>query len=307
MNRLPLPLTVAPFVFGLVAIAGAEDAVTFDPTYTVGKRYHLEQTVESSMAVQMGEMKMDQKSEMVTTLSLTALAGEGDTKRVVGKTERVRANVNMLGQELTYDSADPDGSNSLVSGIFGSLMGEETALVFDEDDNFVKSEASAKPAPPKQGGGLGAMMGGGGMASGQIERFAKDFVHNDYPPEAQDPGAKWETVRPVEVPQIGTLTTSVEHTFVGFETPEGATKDLARVDFEGTISTGSGEAKAGSTSIGVKGGTMKGSYFYDPAERVVRRADIAMTMAVTMNNGETAMDIPTTNNSSVVLTEIEDL
>ncbi|CAN5287027.1 hypothetical protein BH23VER1_BH23VER1_37470 [soil metagenome] len=291
-------------LFALAAAATAEE-VTFDPTYQVGKRYHYEQTINSAVKMALGELKMDQESAMVMNLSLGVTAGDSGNKLVTAKTERLRADMNMLGQAMSYDSDKPEASNSLISGIFSAAMGGETTLVFSEDDEFVEVKSAPDDAAPKKGG-LGGMMGGADMAGGQIQQFATDLVRNDFPEGPVAPGTSWETKQSMDVPQIGDLTTALDNTYVGMEKPEGAAKELARVDFQGTMGAGAGEAKSGSTSVGFKGGDIKGSYYYDPDDRVMRRLDVEMEITMTMNNGETTMELPTKQKSSALLTELED-
>ena len=94
--------------------------------------------------------------------------------------------------------------------------------------------------------------------------------------------------------------------------PEGSEKKLAKVTFTGKLA---GEADAGSPGeeaalpikMDIKDMKMEGVMYYDAEKRFFTISKSTSKVVMSMNNGETTMEIPSTQTQVTTLEKVEDL
>ncbi len=132
-------LAVAALCLGLSAPLRADDKISARNHYESGKVYTLENSMEMSAGMPGAGGAANQQTTMTMTMTITVKddAGTGNRLATV-KFTGVKATMNMMGQTMTYDSADPSKSQPFLQQAFGAMLGKEFTLVYDKDDKILE-------------------------------------------------------------------------------------------------------------------------------------------------------------------------
>ncbi|MDG2125469.1 MAG: hypothetical protein P8J87_17325, partial [Verrucomicrobiales bacterium] len=102
--------------------------------------------------------------------------------------------------------------------------------------------------------------------------------------------------------------------YEGMEAPEGSETKLAKVSFTGTLEPATEGEESSTTSVGglnvaidVSEMTLEGVMYYDAEKRFFTVSKSTSKLVMAMNNGETTMELPTTQTQVTTLEKVEDL
>lgn len=311
MNLIGKNVTFGPVVAGVVLLgvgAAFGQAVKFEPTLLAGKRYTVKMEQKGSSKMAMGDVQMDQKVDMLMVNVMEAKkADEGDVA-VSMKNGRLKLATEVLGQKMEFDSDSPETAHPMLGGMMKSLADSEVSAVVKPDGTL----ADVKLSGGASGGG--SPLGDMGLGPEMMEAMVKGYLGEGFPKEAVEPGAEWDHGVEVPMAQMKGRKVATHYKFEGMEAPEGSEKKLAKVSFKGTLGEAPEGEESKSTSLGglnvsieISELTMEGVMYYDVEKRFFTVSKSTSKMVMGMNNGETTMEIPTTQDQVTVLEKLEDL
>ncbi len=115
----------------------AADKTLLRAHWDAGKVYTVENVLNSSTTMPALGESGKQTTNMTQTMTITVKA-EGDLRLAVVKIAGIKALMNMMGQVMTYDSADPAKSQPMLQQAFGAIVGKEFTLAYDKDDQITE-------------------------------------------------------------------------------------------------------------------------------------------------------------------------
>ncbi|QIF05707.1 DUF6263 family protein [Roseimicrobium sp. ORNL1] len=133
MKKFLLPL------FVLVALhpAPAQKEV-LRASWQPGKLYKQETAME--MAAAIPGSPAEQKTTMSQTIEIRVQAEPSTGNKLANfSITGVKADMEMMGQKMTYDSSDPAKSQPLLQQTFGGLLNKKFTMVFDKEDKYVET------------------------------------------------------------------------------------------------------------------------------------------------------------------------
>jgi hypothetical protein len=277
-----------------IALAQGEPA-DLKPSLLPGYTYTYTHEQDVTTQMNFGGAAMDQKMDFEMVISMAVEEGGGEAaKKAVLKYDRLKADMEMMQQKLSFDSADPAGSNPLLGAAMGTITGATFTATLDADDKVLTIESEGLPeANPAAGGPLGG--GDMGLGSETMESIIMGASGDGFPAEPVEPGHAWDHDIEMPVPNVGRMTVKMQYKFEGMEAPAGGGEKLPKVSFTGTLGEAQ-EVKLGTGGVGIKMDKLdtKGVMYFDPAQDIYSRVESESSLAMSMDNGETTMDIPVT-------------
>jgi len=291
----------------LIALGGAaaDDAVLLRPEWMVGKKYTLKQSQQQSSKMAMGELQFDQAMTMEHAVSMAVRPAENGEKAIEMSFHSVKMKMNMMGQDMEYDSADPDSANPLLKAALGSVFEDGITMFYDKEDNFLRF----KEKEEKGKGGLLGNMESMGFGEEEMKAMVESFMNQGFPKEPVNPGATWKSKYDMPMKQFGGLSIDLDYVYVGKEaSPKNGV--LPKITFAGKMNSDSsagegGEKKAVAVSFGDS--SISGVIFFDPEKKMAAHSETDVDIKIFMNNGESKMEIPSKQKSTVELVSIEDI
>lgn len=207
--------SLAAAAFSLAGMLSAADKVDIRTHYQSGKVYTLENVMEMSAAMPAAGPGGNQQTHMTQTLTIAVKDEPGSTNRLATvKFASIKATMNMAGQPVSYDSADPAKALPFLQQAFGALVGKEFSLVYDKDDKVIEARGMDTVAPTPVGGARS-------MDGKQMVEAFKKSQEMFLPPQAVAPGDTWTFDGKVEMPPVGTFTSKGTGKFDGIVDVDG--------------------------------------------------------------------------------------
>jgi hypothetical protein len=295
----------------LTTLSFADDTISPQIVYQVGKTYHQTMTMKQDITTPGGAMHI----EMLTDMSMKVTDGEAKgTKEVKLHYDTMKLKSAMGGREmLNFDSTDKAAADSKTDSI-GKMVGKEISLSMDPSNKItaVKGmEALSDNPMVKQ------MFNSDSMK----ELMGQNTLINA--PEKVSKGESWSFSKSVPNPMLS-ISTKGKYTYKSDVEEEG--HKLAVFDVAAQLSTGdaveekddkekdknpqAAQMKQMMKAMGIKltDGGMKGASYYDPELKFIRHAEFDTSMVMAMKspqNGE-AIEMPTKQTISIKLVGIED-
>ena len=158
---------------------------------------------------------------------------ESENKKMSVRFSKVKMEMSMAGQNMVYDSEDPENQSALLRTAFGDFANQKFEAEFDKDDNFLSVDGNAK-------GGAPAAAGIGGLGNEEIGNMLKQLGDFGFPEGVVEPDAKWQHGQELSMQQIGKMKMTIDYTYKGPKDYKG--KKLAEIIFQGiAASDGEGE------------------------------------------------------------------
>jgi hypothetical protein len=191
--------TFAAATLSLAGVLTAADKIDIRTHYQSGKVYTLENTMEMGAAMPAAGPGGNQKTHMTQTMTIAVKDEPGSTNRLATvKFASIKATMNMGGQAVSYDSADPAKALPFLQQAFGALVGKEFSLVYDKDDKVIEARGMDAVTPTPVGGARS-------MDGKQMVDAFKKSQEMFLPPQAVAPGDTWTFEGKVEMPPVGTF------------------------------------------------------------------------------------------------------
>jgi uncharacterized protein DUF6263 len=284
-------LTLAGLCLCLAAPLSAEDKMTIRNHYESGKVYTLENVMEMTAAMPGAGAGSNQLTTVTQIMTITVKDEPGTTNRLATiKFTGIKASMNMMGQNMTYDSADPSKSQPFLQQAFGAMLGKEFTLVYDKDDKVAEARGLEALTPTPVGGAKG-------MDGKQLAEAFKKSQEMFLPPQPVAPGDSWTYEDKIEMPPLGTLASKGTGKFDSI-VEEGGHKH-AKLTITGTIAMP--ESSNPMAKIG-EGSTVNVEMLYDIERRV--------TDTTTTNNdiklNAAGQDVPMKQKDVAKITSIAD-
>lgn len=133
MKKFFLPLFV---LIALHPVSAQKEVLR--SSWQPGKLYKQETAMEMSAAVP--GAPAEQKTNMTQTLEVRVQAEPSTgNKLATFSITNIKADMDMGGQKITYDSADPAKAPPMLQQAYGGLLNKKFTMVFDKEDNYVET------------------------------------------------------------------------------------------------------------------------------------------------------------------------
>lgn len=307
--RLLLPALVA-----LCAHSSFAQTVDLQQRWQAGKKYFQTIETQQSSVIEIGPQKMEQATHMTMEVSFAVRPKtDGKTRSMTVTYERVAMDMNVNGQKMGFDSANPS-ANADPMGLgksIGSTVGKELIVSLDEKgevtgiDNYDAyiEQLGKSPVPgmdPKEMHSREALI-----------QMINQGALNALPGKPVAPGATWPYRQDLALPKIGKVTIQGTYGFKGMAAHDGA--NCAEIETNGklTMDVSAASPEGAPMAMKVTDGKIKGTMWFDPQLGVVRESQNQQEMTMSMKNpvDPTAADlnIPMRQTVTLKTTKIEDL
>jgi hypothetical protein len=297
-------------------LLSAVEPVELKQRWIPGKRYHQMLRTEQTSKIDLGDQKLDQSTTVALDLSLTVEpAKAGAPKRMTIRYERAAVDLDINGQKLGYDSANPAANTDPLglSKTIGATVGKELKLVLDDKDQVTDIENYddfIKSLPPSQVPGLDpATM----YSRASLTEMLQQGGLYSMPGKPVSPGDSWPFSMQVELPGLGKVSVNGNYIFKGMTDHNGTI--CAEIAASGTLSlvladSGDKDPELASLGAAVTSGTLKGSVWFDPQLGCARDTQLVHELTMTMQSPSdptVKVTIPTTQRISATISKVEDV
>ena len=269
--------TLAAAALSLAGMLSAADKVDIRTHYQSGKVYTLETTMEMGATMPAAGPGGNQQTNMIQTLTISVKDEAGSANRLATvKFASIKATMNMMGQPVSYDSADPAKALPFLQQAFGALVGKEFSLVYDKEDKVVEARGMDTVTPTPVGGARS-------MDGKQMVEAFKKSQEMFLPPQAVAPGDTWTFEGKVEMPPVGTFTSKGNGKFDSIVEVDG--RKHAKLVISGTLAMteSSSPAKLG------EGSTMAVEMLFDLERRIADNTTTTCDIKINAAGQEVAM------------------
>ncbi len=310
MNLFIRPLTILSAVVLSTTMACAQSAVTINQQWQVGKRYTQNMKMTQTTSITLGEMKMDQKMDISTDMTLAVTKHEDPKhKRIAVKYIHMAMETDMGGQKMSFDSAKPDAAPSPMGNPLTAIVNKEFRLVTDETDKVIDFENFDELAKTA---GADNPMAAGFLSKDAISQTLRQGGLLALPSKPVKPGDNWPFSVEMPLPQLGKVIVKGTYTFQ--KTSERNGVQCMEIAFAGTLNMDAAAAGADSpmAKLGMKieKASMTGTIWFDNALGAARGSELSQDMSMLMNNptkpGET-MKLPVKQLIVTTLSKVEAL
>ena len=219
-----------------------------------------------------------------------------DVKKVDGSSnknikigfDKVKMSMQMAGQNMVYDSENPDNQNPLLKTALSSLNDQTYDATFDENNKILSFEGEDDGA----GNGIGI----GAMGKAEIENMIQQLKDFGFPETVVQPNASWQSKQDFKMQQIGEMKMTIDYIYKG--PVESSGKKLAAIDFEGKAETN------GEGLVSFKDSKMNGTLLFDPQLGMLIESETKMKMTMSIG-GDSGAEMDTTTTSKYNLISVE--
>jgi hypothetical protein len=281
----------AVFAFMAGSLPAAEKTI-LRPHWEPGKVYTVENVMNSSTSVPSLGENGKQSTNMTQTMTITVKA-EGDKRVATVKIAGIKALMSMMGQVMTYDSADPAKSPPMLQQAFGAVAGKEFTLVYDKDDKISDVRGMDNLAATPVGGAKGP------DPKQFIDAFRKS-QEMGMPKDPVAPGDTWTFDDAIEMAPLGTMHIKGTGKFDSIVEVDG--RKHAKLLIDGSFTTP--EAAAGAAAPTIKfgeGSSMKVETLFD----LERRASSSSTVTSELKMNAGGQEIPVSQKVTTKLIKVE--
>lgn len=257
----------------------ASDQFLLRSNWEVGKAYTQTSTVDTSFQnPALGEAGI-QKSMATQTLSVMVTQdSEPDRKVAEVKILSLQGSIDLMGQTLSYNSAEPEKSPPFLQQAFGSLAGKMFSLVYDQDNNYVETRLVEGHAPATP---LGT---GKGLSGQQLSDAFRKSQELPLPKAPVSIGDTWRYKDQLEMPPIGVIGIEASGKFDSIVEENGHRQ--AKLLIEGTFQLPQGESAVIPFDSGSK---FTSEIFFDLDRQVVARSSTNSIIHVLIDGKKTPL------------------
>ena len=246
--------------------------------------------------MKMGELEMDTNVDAEFVMGITIADGEEGTQNLSWNYDSVKMDMEMMGQKMAFDSADPSSGNPMLAPVFKTLTDMTISGTLTAEGKLENVEVSGDGAD-------NPMLQGFGLGKDSLAQTVENLSGDHFPDKAVAVGDTWEHTTEFPVPQAEPIDITTVYKYSGMESYDG--KELPKVTYTASMKEGA-KIEAQGVSMNIAKMEMEGHLFYDPARNVVVVTEGVADMVMEMNNGEETIALPTTQTVSMTLKEITD-
>jgi len=289
--RMLLSLAI---VFALAAgTLSAADKTLLRAHWEAGKVYTVENVMNSSTSMPALGENGKQTTNMTQTMTIT-VKPEGDKRLATVKIAGIKALMSMMGQVMTYDSADPAKSQPMLQQAFGAIVGREFTLVYDKDDKITDARGMEGLSPTPVAGAKGP------DPKQFIDAFRKS-QEMGMPKDPVAPGDTWTFDDTIEMAPLGTMHIKGTGKFDSIVDVEGRRHAKLLIDGAFTSPAAAGGAAAPAIKFG-EGSSMKVETLFD----IERRVSSSSTVNSELKMNAAGQEIPVSQKVTTKLLKVED-
>jgi Family of unknown function (DUF6263) len=245
----------------------AADKITLRQNWQTGKIYTMENQTQMSMTMAgLGPKSGANDTTMTQTMTISVKPdGDAGNKAAEVKFTAIKADLAMMGQKMSYDSADTAKSPPFLQQSFGALLNKSFTLVYDKENKYVETRGMEALTQGSPLGGAKAMNGE------QMSSMMRKSFDMSLPKEPVAPGDTWNFEEKLEMGPMGSMTIKVTGKFDSVVEREG--HKHAKLMLSGTFSSpGADDEKGGMVKFG-EGSTFSGETYFDLVENVTDYAE----------------------------------
>jgi len=211
----------------------AGDKVELRWKFEKDKPFYQEMTTKTQQEMKVMGMEVKQTQEQTFYFSWAYKEEDKDKNTVViQKIEGVKLRIDIAGNPITFDSANPTAANNALAEFFKALVGTEFKLTLDKDMKVVKVEGREDFVKKLT------------QANQQMEGLLKKILNDEAIKQMADPtfgmvpgkpvakGESWTRDSTINLGPIGSYKGSYKYTLEGFDEKN---KDLAKIKIETTL------------------------------------------------------------------------
>ena len=225
---------------------------------------------ESSIDVRIDVQSLDQSSNKIIKLGF----------------DKVKVSMQIAGQNMVYDSEDPDNQSPLLKTSLSSFSDQSYEATFDKNNKILSVEGEDKGAA--NGLGMGRIS--------DVETMLQQLGDFKFPEAMIDPDTKWQNEQTFKMHQIGEMKMAVDYTYEGPSDYNG--KKVAKISFVGKAEL------SGEGLVSFKDSKMSGTLLFDPELGVLSDSETTMDMMMSIG-GDAGAEMDTTTVSKYSLTSIK--
>ena len=225
---------------------------------------------ESSIDVRIDVQSLDQSSNKIIKLGF----------------DKVKVSMQMAGQNMVYDSEDPDNQSPLLKTSLSSFSDQSYEATFDKNNKILSVEGEDKGAA--NGLGMGRIS--------DVETMLQQLGDFKFPEAMIDPDTKWQNEQTFKMHQIGEMKMAVDYTYEGPSDYNG--KKVAKISFVGKAEL------SGEGLVSFKDSKMSGTLLFDPELGVLSDSETKMDMIMSIG-GDAGAEMDTTTVSKYSLISIK--
>lgn len=232
-------------------------------------------------------MEVKQTQEQTFYMQWTPVKSDATTWTVTQKISAVMMNINIGGNNITYDSTVKDQPQNPLTDFFSALVGAEFTLTIKKADMSIEKIDGRKEFIDKLV-----------KTNQQLDTLLKQILSDEalkqmadptfaaIPPKGEIPKDKtWEKKAELKMGPIGNYDTLYKYTF------KSEDKDLVTIDVATTLTYKAPESKSTALPFTITKGTLtskdgKGTIVFDKAKGLIKSSKMDLTL-----NGELTIEI----------------
>ena len=263
-------------------------SVLLKSNWIPGKEYNFRQVTDMKMDLPLAGAEGSQTEMSIDfKIDVKSLDGSSNKKIQLGF-DKVKMSMQMAGQNMVYDSEDPDNQSPLLKTTLSSLSDQTYEATFDENNKILSLEG--------EGEGAGNGLGMGAMSQGDVENMLQQLGDFKFPEAMIDPDTKWQNKQNFKMQQIGEMNMTVDYTYKGPVESDG--KKLAKITFSGKAET------SGAGLVSFKDSQMTGTMLFDPQLGALLESETKMDMTMSIG-GESGAEMDTATVSKYSLISVD--
>ena len=249
----------------LISTSLADDKILLRPHYEIGKIYRQENVTDLGMAIPGLGDAGGQKTNITQILSVTVTKdGTTENKLAEVKFTAIKGTVSMMGQNMTFDSADPAKSSPFLQQTFGALVGKSFTLAYDKEDKFLEVRGLDKVAGTPLGQGKSP-------DNAQLADAFRKTQEMSLPGKPVAVGDTWTYEDSIDMPPLGKILIKATGKFDSIGTKDG--HQQAKLLLDGNFATPEGGAAALPVKFG-DGSKFSGVMYFDLDRKEVTRSEM---------------------------------
>lgn len=110
---------------------------------TKGEKYLIENKIVTNNTIQMQGQSMDNNTNMASTYKIEVTGNEGNNYDLTNTITNVQMNVNMMGQEMNFDSDKKEDMDGQIGSAFKGLINQPKQIKLDNTGKVLASESDS--------------------------------------------------------------------------------------------------------------------------------------------------------------------
>ena len=268
-----------------VDIVWGEDgkSVLLKTNWIPGKEYIFRQVTDMKMDLPLAGAGGSQTETSIDfKIDVKSLDGSSNKKIQLGF-DKVKMSMQMAGQNMVYDSEDPDNQSPLLKTSLSSFSDQSYEATFDKNNKILSVQGEDKGAA--NGLGMGRIS--------DVETMLQQLGDFKFPEAMIDPDTKWQNEQTFKMHQLGEMKMAVDYTYEGPSDYNG--KKVAKISFVGKADL------SGEGLVSFKDSKMSGTLLFDPELGVLSDSETKMDMMMSIGGDAGAeMDTATVSKYSLI-------